>query len=35
MIAKGAGTEFDQKVVEAFQLAFRRGDLELTSVVTT
>lgn len=35
MIAKGAGTEFDPKVVEAFQLAFRRGELDLTSVVTT
>jgi putative nucleotidyltransferase with HDIG domain len=29
VIEKGAGTEFDPRVVEAFATAFRRGDLEL------
>ena len=32
MIAKGAGTEFDPNVVEAFLGAFRRGEMEVTSV---
>lgn len=31
-IARGADTEFDPKVVAAFQAAFRRGDLEIWSV---
>ncbi|MGH9254257.1 MAG: HD-GYP domain-containing protein [Vicinamibacterales bacterium] len=31
VIVKGAGTEFDPTVVEAFQAIFRRGDLELWS----
>jgi HD-GYP domain-containing protein (c-di-GMP phosphodiesterase class II) len=34
MIAKGAGTEFDPRVVEAFQVAFRRGEMDLPEVVT-
>jgi len=29
IIEKGAGTEFDPMVVEAFLLAFRNGDLEV------
>ena len=32
VIARGAETEFDPRVVEAFQAAFRRGDLEIWSV---
>lgn len=32
MIAKGAGTEFDPDVVEAFLGAFRRGEMEVPSV---
>jgi putative nucleotidyltransferase with HDIG domain len=31
IITKGAETEFDPRVVEAFKLAFRRGDLEIWS----
>ncbi|HXH07803.1 MAG TPA: HD-GYP domain-containing protein [Vicinamibacterales bacterium] len=34
-IVKGAGTEFDPKVVDAFLSAFRRGDLEIWSVPLT
>lgn len=33
MIAKGAGTDFDPNVVEAFLPAFRRGEMERPSVV--
>jgi putative nucleotidyltransferase with HDIG domain len=33
VIGKGAGTDFDPVVVDAFMEAFRRGDLELPSVV--
>jgi putative nucleotidyltransferase with HDIG domain len=33
VIAKGAGTDFDPLVVEAFLEAFRKGDLELPAVV--
>jgi putative nucleotidyltransferase with HDIG domain len=32
-IAKGSGTEFDPRVVEAFLKAFRRGDMEVPEVV--
>jgi putative nucleotidyltransferase with HDIG domain len=32
MIVKGAGTEFDPDVVEAFATVFRRGEMELSSV---
>ena len=32
-VAKGAGTEFDPKVVDAFQAAFRKGDMELPAFV--
>jgi putative nucleotidyltransferase with HDIG domain len=32
MIAKGAGTEFDPDVVDAFLAMFRRGDMELPSI---
>jgi putative nucleotidyltransferase with HDIG domain len=32
VITKGAETEFDPRVVEAFQAAFRRGELEIWSV---
>ena len=31
VIVKGAGTEFDPAVVDAFVAIFRRGDLELWS----
>ena len=31
IIVKGSGTEFDPKVVEAFQAAFRQGELEIWS----
>jgi len=34
MIARGAGTEFDPAVVEAFQTVFRRGEMELPTFVT-
>ena len=34
MIARGAGTEFDPAVVEAFQTVFRRGQMELPTFVT-
>lgn len=33
VIAKGAGTEFDPMVVNAFLAAFRRGELEIPEVV--
>ncbi|MFQ5532780.1 MAG: HD-GYP domain-containing protein [Candidatus Methylomirabilales bacterium] len=33
VIAKGAGSEFDPKVVEAFLIAFRRGDMDLPEVL--
>ena len=33
MIVKGAGTDFDPAVVEAFSQAFRRGELEIPSVL--
>jgi putative nucleotidyltransferase with HDIG domain len=32
-VAKGAGTEFDPKVVDAFQVAFRKGEMELPAFV--
>ena len=32
-IVKGAGTQFDPKVVEAFQAAFRKGEMELPAFV--
>jgi len=32
-VAKGAGTEFDPKVVDAFQAAFRKGEMELPAFV--
>ena len=34
VIVKGAGSEFDPKVVEAFQTAFRRGNMEIPAIVT-
>lgn len=33
VIAKGSGTDFDPRVVDAFMEAFRRGELEVTAVV--
>jgi HD-GYP domain-containing protein (c-di-GMP phosphodiesterase class II) len=33
VIAKGAGTDFDPQVVDAFMDAFRRGELEVPAVV--
>lgn len=33
IIVKGAGTDFDPKVVEAFMAAFRSGDMEIPGVV--
>lgn len=33
IIAKGAGSEFDPHVVEAFLTAFRKGDMEIPEVV--
>ncbi len=33
VIARGAGTDFDPQVVEAFMDAFRRGELEVPAVV--
>jgi putative nucleotidyltransferase with HDIG domain len=33
MIAKGSGTDFDRDVVDAFLMAFRRGEMELPGVV--
>lgn len=33
IIVKGAGTDFDPKVVEAFVAAFRSGDMEIPGVV--
>jgi len=32
-IAKGAGTEFDPKVVEAFLTAFRKGEMEIPALL--
>ena len=32
-IAQGSGTEFDPKVVDAFQAAFRKGELEMPAFV--
>ena len=32
-VVKGAGTEFDPKVVDAFQAAFRKGEMELPAFV--
>jgi len=34
MIVRGAGTDFDPRVVEAFQTVFRRGEMELPALVT-
>ena len=33
MIATRAGTDFDPEVVDAFLLAFRRGEMEVPAVV--
>ena len=33
ILVKGAGTEFDPNVVEAFLAAFRKGDMEVPSLV--
>lgn len=33
ILVKGAGTEFDSNVVEAFLIAFRKGDMEVPAVV--
>jgi HD-GYP domain-containing protein (c-di-GMP phosphodiesterase class II) len=33
MIAKGSGTDFDPRVVDAFLDAFRRGELEVPAVI--
>ena len=33
IIVKGTGTDFDPKVVNAFNDAFRRGELEVPTVV--
>jgi len=33
MIAKGAGTDFDPEVVDAFLMAYRRGEMEVPGVV--
>ena len=33
ILTKGAGTEFDPKVVEAFSAAFRKGAMEVPAVV--
>lgn len=33
IIVKGAGTDFDPQVVDAFVDAFRRGELEVPAVV--
>ena len=33
VIAKGSGTDFDPRVVDAFLDAFRRGELEVPAVV--
>jgi HD-GYP domain-containing protein (c-di-GMP phosphodiesterase class II) len=30
---QGSGTEFDPKVVDAFQAAFRKGELEMPAFV--
>ena len=33
ILTKGAGTEFDPKVVEAFLIAFKKGEMEVPSLV--
>ncbi len=33
VIAKGAGSEFDPQVVQAFLTAFRKGEMEIPEVV--
>jgi len=33
LISKGSGTDFDPRVVSAFQDAFRRGEMEVPAVV--
>ena len=33
ILVKGAGTEFDPKVVDAFLIAFRKGEMEVPSLV--
>jgi HD-GYP domain-containing protein (c-di-GMP phosphodiesterase class II) len=33
ILVKGAGTEFDPKVVEAFSAAFRKGEMEVPALV--
>ena len=33
ILVKGAGTEFDPKVVYAFLIAFRKGEMEVPSLV--
>ncbi len=33
IIVKGSGTDFDPTVVEAFMEAFRKGELEVPTVV--
>jgi HD-GYP domain-containing protein (c-di-GMP phosphodiesterase class II) len=33
IIVKGSGTEFDPKVVNAFLVAFRKGEMEVPEVV--
>ena len=33
ILVKGAGTEFDPNVVEAFLIAFRKGDMKVPAVV--
>ena len=33
ILVKGAGTEFDPNVVEAFLTAFRKGDMEVPALV--
>jgi HD-GYP domain-containing protein (c-di-GMP phosphodiesterase class II) len=33
MIVKGAGTDFDPRVVDAFIAAFRRGEMEVPAVL--
>lgn len=33
ILTKGAGAEFDPKVVEAFLVAFKKGEMEVPSLV--
>jgi HD-GYP domain-containing protein (c-di-GMP phosphodiesterase class II) len=33
ILLKGAGAEFDPKVVEAFLTAFRKGEMEVPTLV--